>query len=519
MFGARRAQGGGGRGFPWLRAGLLVFLTGLVALMFTPVPGKVKRGLREILRPPRVAEKVDEGRLRRRIEGELRAEYEARLGRDLERELAVVRAQVAAEVRRELEDSTKPVVPEIEVPGKVSDVRQLRSGIPFKSEVVLAEGGEASKERVDPGSFEALYRLSVRVPAAVATMAGLEKTSPKLGSALPGMAAMVAGGKVSPWYRKIYDNKLARIRSDATLLNELITKHNYYDCETILHLQAPGGRRVFFLQAEMDVVSDGSDGDRLPVMPAAIVDSTHYQPFTSYGWAKRGKGVNPMIAGWERRIVAAEKELGDRGTTAARKQWLRDRVGYLKRGIADMKVRSFLIAEHDPFIVMPVPLLVAKNDPFAPKAGDYAVVVHDGVLYPALVGDGGPTYKVGEASLRMARQINPRAGPYSRPVSDLKVSYVVFPGSADPERGPPDYGKWRERCKGLLEEIGGIGSGHVLFEWQDTLPQPVQVASDKAADDRPGEGPSSGDKPAGEKPAGERPSGGKPAGPGAGGGG
>ena len=51
---------------------------------------------------------------------------------------------------------------------------------------------------------------------------------------------------------------------------------------------AGSGRGVFLLQAEMDVVSDGSDGDRLPVMPEEIVTSTNYQPFTSYGWRKTG---------------------------------------------------------------------------------------------------------------------------------------------------------------------------------------------------------------------------------------
>jgi hypothetical protein len=241
----------------------------------------------------------------------------------------------------------------------------------------------------------------------------------------------------------------------------------------MLNLRAENGRRVFFMQADMDVVSDGSDGDRLPTMPDAIVDSANYQPFTSYAWPKQGAAPNPMVAGWERRIKSAEKELSDRTTPADRKKWLRDRIAYLKRGVADLKSRSFLIAEHDPFIVIPGILQAAQNDPFAPKVGDFAVVIHGETLYPALVGDGGPAYKVGEASLRMAQQINPRALSNSRPVSDLKVSYVIFPGSHDAERGAPDYAKWRARCLELLNEIGGLGQGYALYEWQDTLPKPV----------------------------------------------
>ena len=94
-------------------------------------------------------------------------------------------------------------------------------------------------------------------------------------------------------------------------------------------------------------------------------------------------------------------------------------------------------------------------------------------LYPSIVGDGGPSYKVGEASLRIAQQINPRALSNNRPVSDLKVGYVIFPGSRDSERGPPDYAKWHQRCNELLNEIGGIGDGYALFEWSDTLPKPT----------------------------------------------
>jgi len=82
--------------------------------------------------------------------------------------------------------------------------------------------------------------------------------------------------------------------------------------------------------------------------------------------------------------------------------------------------------------------------------------------------------KVGEASLRIAREINSRATPYARPVSDLKVTYLVFPGSHEGERRPPDYAAWRDRCEALLGEIGGLGAGVTLHRWEDTLPKPQQ---------------------------------------------
>jgi hypothetical protein len=179
-----------------------------------------------------------------------------------------------------------------------------------------------------------------------------------------------------------------------------------------------------------------------------------------------------MVAGWEKRLAGAKVELADPETTADRKAWLRERMKFLQRGIDDMKYRSFLIADYDPFIVIPVNLLTA-NDPFAPKAGDYAVVAHGDKLYPAIVGDGGPTFKVGEASLRMAKQINPRASPYSRPESDLVVTYLVFPGSRDETKGPPDYERWRARCEELLKECGGLGEGVELHRWENLLPDPA----------------------------------------------
>jgi len=455
------------RGVSWLGIGFLAVLAAGIALCFTSFPGKVKRGLKEIFAPKPVVIKADEEDIRRQVEARLRAEMEE----ELEREIAAMKKATAEkEARAARETPEEPADPAPPV-GSVTDVRQLRSGIPFKTEVKFEKGGLASKERVDEDSYSAFYQLSLRVPEAAKTMAELEKTSPDLSKALPGLSPLLEKAVVSPWFTGLYKNKTDRIRRDANTLNELLTKHNFYDCETILHLKTPQGKPLFLMQAEMDVVSDGSDGDRLPEMPDAIVNSTHYQPFTSYGWPKKSRTPNPMVAGWEKRISNAEKELKDPATTAERKTWLRERIAYLKRGIADLKARSFLIAEYDPFIVIPVNLLTA-SDAFAPKVGDYAVVIHGKKIYPAIVGDGGPTFKVGEASLRMAREINPKASPYSRPVSDLKVTYVVFPGSREAQKGPPDYEKWRQRCHELLGTIGGLGEGWELHVWQDLLPKP-----------------------------------------------
>ena len=457
----RRSQG-----FSTVGAILLLLILLGVGLCFTSLPGKVKRGMREIFSPKPVIIAADEKEIYRQAEARIRGDMEEKYEREI------------AALKKSMEDAKKqgaalkePAAGASEIePGDVTDVRKLRSGIPFKTEVKMEKGGIASRERVDEASYTASYQLSFRLPAPAKTLEELQASNPNLSKILPGLPALIEKADVSNWFNKIYEEKASRIRRDANSLNELLTKHNLYDCETILHLRSEGGRRVFFMQSEMDVVSDGSDGDRLPTMPDEIVNSPNYQPFTSYAWTKKSPSVNPMVPGWEGRVKAAEKELAANGTTAARKAWLRDRIQYLKRGIADLKGRSFLIADYDPFIVIPVNIL-NSNDAFAPKVGDYSVILYGEKIYPAIVGDGGPTYKVGEASLRIAREVNPKSSPYSRPVSDLKISYIVFPGSREAERGPPDYEKWRQRCFELLGEIGGLGEGYQLFQWPDLLPK------------------------------------------------
>ncbi|MCX6851996.1 MAG: glycoside hydrolase family 75 protein, partial [Verrucomicrobia bacterium] len=134
---------------------------------------------------------------------------------------------------------------------------------------------------------------------------------------------------------------------------------------------------------------------------------------------------------------------------------------------------SSLIADKDPFIV--ISLLFrgyADQNKFTPQIGDYAAVIHEGKIYPAICGDYGPSFKMGEASLLMAKTINPKATPYIRPESDLKVTYLIFPGTAEKERSAPDLAKWREKCLALLGEVGGVGAGFELHTWEDPFKKP-----------------------------------------------
>lgn len=364
----------------------------------------------------------------------------------------------------------KIIVPTDHTASSGSDVRKMSKGFKLETKVTVEKGKIASKERVMDDSYIARYELKIRLPEPSKSIADLKLVNPKLDTILPGLNDLLTKAEVSPFFYQLYENKTNRLKEKATKLDELMTRHNFYDCETMLNLKSPStGRRALLVQAEMDVVSDGSDGDRLPTMPDKIVNSSYYQPMTSYGWVKRGTTPNPLIAGWKNRIKKAEAELARSGTTIERKKWLRTRMAKIKREIQDMEARSYLIADYDPFIVMPINMLLAKGSSYAARVGDYAVVIHGDKIYPTIVGDAGPSFKVGEASLRMAKQLNSRASSYSRPVSDLTVTYIVFPRTAD-KFGPPDYARWRQRCASLLTEIGGLGAGVTLHRWENTLP-------------------------------------------------
>ena len=341
-----------------------------------------------------------------------------------------------------------------------SDVAKTSKGFDFKSGIEERAGRLASVEREDDGTYEAVYTIKMNRPASAKNMEELKQVSPNLDKILPGLESMMTGAKVSPFFGKLYDNKAARLKSRGNRLDRLLTKHNYYDCQAMLEMEHPESKRkIFLMQGDMDVVSDGSDGDRLATMPEKIVNSPYYQPFTSYGWKKTGTVVNPMIAGWRRMLGKAQAK-GDSKEVAR-----------LKDGIEDLQKRSFLIADYDPFIVMPVDVITDRVSPYGPNVGDYVAVIYNDIIYPAIVGDGGPTFKVGEASLRMAKEINSQASSYHRPVSDVSVTYLVFPRTSG-KWAAPDYKSWREECLKLLGEIGGLGDGYELYQWANTLPVP-----------------------------------------------
>ncbi|MCB1227860.1 MAG: hypothetical protein KDK99_18730 [Verrucomicrobiales bacterium] len=434
---------------------LIIILLALV-LPFTPYAAKIKRGLKEVA-------------------ASFQTKPETKV---ITREVEVTK-EVPKEVVREVVKTVEVPAPPEPLPSqyisrKEVDVASLFNGITVKTKLLTEEGNYASVERLDPDAYKAEFELSIRVPKANQTLGELARINPDLPKVLPGLETMLPKAKVSPFYHKLYQNKTTRIQRDLTRLNKALDRHNFFDCETILEMQHPvTQRRVMLIQSEMDVVADGSDGDRMPSLDEFIYMSDYYQPFTSYAWAKTSSTPNPLLKRWEDRLTKLKAEYAIKGLSAERNAYLKSSIQQVGAEITDMKNRSSLIAEKDPFIV--ISLLFRgyeSQNPYAPRIGDYAAVIHGGRIFPAICGDYGPTFKMGEASLLMAKTVNEKATPYNRPESDLKVTYVIFPGTGTKPWKAPDLAVWESKCREYLNDVGGIGAGYTLHHWEDLFKKP-----------------------------------------------
>ena len=345
------------------------------------------------------------------------------------------------------------------------DTGRLFNGITLRSSVEPTPGADATTERVDPESYVLELKLKPRVPTPNRTIEELAKVSPKLPELIPALSSMLPTEPVSPLFAQLYDTKLRMLRENLGRLDLLLSRHNFFDCQTILQLQHPQThRRALLLQADMDVDADGSDGDR---MTAGTGAPTNFKPFTSYRWPKKTSQPNPYLAATQDKLKHAEDEFAAKTTTPDRKRDLRNAITQLRAEVTTLQKYSFLIGTTDPYIVIPGAFAHERD---GVKTGDYSLVIFGDGIYPAIVGDIGPNDKVGEASFRIGKEINPQTTPYNRPVSELKATYLIFPGTADTPFGPPDLDKLQARCQKLVDEIGGATVA--LHHWENIIPPP-----------------------------------------------
>jgi hypothetical protein len=350
------------------------------------------------------------------------------------------------------------------ITGKL-DTAKLFNGVTVHATVETHPGADATTERIDPESYVLDLKLRARLPSPNKTIEELAKISPQLPTLLPGLAAMLSPDPVSPLFAQLYDTKVKVLRENLVRLDQVLSRHNFFDCQTVLQMEHPQThRKALLLQADMDVDADGSDADRMPIGTGV---TTNFKPFTSYRWPKKTPAPNPYLPAIEDRLKKVEDEYALKTTTPERKRELRSAISSLRDEVASLKKSSFLIGATDPYIVVAGPFARGKD---AVKVGDYALVIFADGVYPAIVGDIGPNDRVGEASLRIAKQINGLSTAYNRPVSDLKVTYLIFPGTADKPFGPPDLEKLQVRCEALVKEIGGASVP--LHRWENIIPPP-----------------------------------------------
>lgn len=355
----------------------------------------------------------------------------------------------------------KPPTPEPTpyVPNKELKVGTMFNGITYKVNLETIVGTTATAERSKQDSYTVEVSVKVDVPKPHTSLEELRKLNDKLDKALPGLAGLLVTARVSPDFDDLYRTKVNSLKASLNRLDSLLTRHNFYDCETILELRDPTTkRRALLIQADMDVDTDGTDGDRL----YAVSDnnSRTFQPFTSYRWDKKSPNPNPCVAVWEKRVTDLEAKLKEKGADTSR---LKADLSRLRVELRDLGKYSYLIGVADPFVVLPTSMFGSLKE--GPSIGDYCVVIVGDTLYPAIVGDAGPIMKIGEASLRICKQVSPQSNGNYRPVSELKATYLVFPGTAERPMVSPDYTAWRNRCQALLNEIGGWQGE--LYDWPD----------------------------------------------------
>jgi hypothetical protein len=360
----------------------------------------------------------------------------------------------------------EPTVARLPVIGGKLDTARLFNGITVHASVDTSPGADATTERTDPQSYSLDLKLQARIPTPNRTIEELAKVSPELPKLLPGLATMLTPDSVAPFFTELYNTKVKLLRDNLVHLDQLLSRHNFYDCQTVLLLNHPEThRKAILLQADMDVDADGSDSDRLPIGSGA---SPNFKPFTSFRWSKKTSAPNPYLGPAEERLRKAEAESTQKATSPERKKELHTAIGQIRDEITTLKKFSFLIGATDPYIVLPSGFARGAD---GGKVGDYVVVVFGDNIYPAVVGDVGPPDKVGEASLRISKEINALSTPMNRPVSDLKVTYLIFPGTADPPFGPPDLEKLQSKCETFVKEIGGATVP--LHHWENTIPTPT----------------------------------------------
>jgi hypothetical protein len=164
------------------------------------------------------------------------------------------------------------------VPMKRIEVGKLFNGMRIRTTLETTEGTTATTDREEPESYALDLKVHVTVPKPHQSLANLTKLNAQLATALPDLPALLGAATVSPFYDELYRLKVTSIKSSLQRLDTLLSKHNFYDCETILNLQHPATKRkAVLIQGDMDTDTDGSDPDRMPQIDGSSATFTSYK--------------------------------------------------------------------------------------------------------------------------------------------------------------------------------------------------------------------------------------------------
>lgn len=344
------------------------------------------------------------------------------------------------------------------IPRKSYETARLFNGITLKTSVEATPSEECSLHlEKQPESYTLQLELHLRVPTPATNATNLLAATPELAELLPNLDELLTNATASPDFATLFSHKEKNLKANLNTLQRLLPLDTLYDCQTILNLQnSSTARRALLIQALMNVNADGSDGDR-NLDPDN--HSAFFQPQTNYRWPKATSHPNPCLHDTEHRLSVIEQKLAEIKTgnsssnslseteTTQEKTRLLAAESETKATLDELKHWSFLVGTADPFIVLPSFMFHGTEG--HPEIGDYAVVIAGGTLYPAILGDKGPNFKIGEASLRLCREIDETATAEIRPIDHPTVVYLVFPGSAESPFSSPDYKHWSERCHAL----------------------------------------------------------------------
>jgi hypothetical protein len=368
------------------------------------------------------------------------------------------------------------------LPRKNYDIARLFSGLFLKSSVVCTNAPRTALATIsDTNSYQLDITLHVTWPLAATNAADLSAATPELPALLPNLDQLLAGATTSPAYDELLRHKEHSLRVNLNTMQRLPYRDSLFDCQTILDLRnTNSSRSALLVQAIMNVNTDGSDGDRNLQIDKL---SSTFQPQTNYRWEKTGTRPNPCLKEAETHLALSQAELGNGSLTPKEKISLENEHSSAQATVIELKRWSFLVGAADPFIVLPS-FMVGKAAG-QPAIGDYAVVIAHGILYPAILGDLGPNSKIGEASLRICREIDAKSGADRRPSSRPEVVYLVFPGTADKQMTTPDYHHWSERCHALWKEFGGSDTApwHEWSSLEKEWPTPTPTPSPSSTAD------------------------------------